>query len=239
MIDESRTLEIYGYTSDTLKPHSNKRVVTVCEGCGKYRDIKFKDYRELCRSCSMIGKRHQNYGKHCSEETKEKIRRSLLGRHHTKKEKKRMTKAHRKQRIKATEETKEKIRKALVIKCLSEEYRQRMSARFQGISYDEWESFAKEQLYCPRFNEVCRESNREKYGRRCFICGLPESENIASTGKHKKLSVHHVDMNKRQGCDGVRWKLVPVCLKHHIHSELWKARIMYLLENVWTSTADE
>ena len=110
-----------------------------------------------------------------------------------------------------------------------------MSAAKQGISYDEWENFASKQLYCPDFNEECKESNREKYDRKCFLTGLLEEENITSTGKQKKLAVHHVDMDKGQGCNGKKWKLVPLCIKWHgkVHNELWESRIIWLLDNVW------
>lgn len=112
----------------------------------------------------------------------------------------------------------------------------KISASHQGISYDEWEGFATGQEYCPEFDEVCRESNRDKYDRRCFLCDLLEEENITSTGMFKKLNVHHVDMNKNQGCDDIRWKLVPLCIKCHkpSHMKVWIARITWLLNNVWS-----
>lgn len=118
---------------------------------------------------------------------------------------------------------------------LTEERKHRISATLQGQTYDEWEKYASEQLYCSLFNEKCRESNREKYDRRCFLTGLPEKENITSTGKQKKLSVHHYDMDKGQGCNGKRWKLVPLCMKWYSrsHTKEWEARITWLLENVW------
>ena len=53
MIDEARTLEIYGYTSGELKPQSNKPVVAVCEECGKYRDVRRSAYHDLCKTCSV------------------------------------------------------------------------------------------------------------------------------------------------------------------------------------------
>jgi len=100
-------------------------------------------------------------------------------------------------------------------KYVSYETRKRLSASGQGISYDEWEGFANGQEYCPKFNEECRESNREKYGRCCFLCGLLESSNITSTNLQKRLAVHHVDMNKDQGCNGHKWKLIPLCMSCH------------------------
>ena len=115
---------------------------------------------------------------------------------------------------------------------LSEEHKRKMSATRQNKAYDEWESFACEKLYCPKFNEACKEANRAKYGHKCFICGLPQSQNITKTGKFQKLSVHHVDLNKNQGCDGTEWKLVPLCMHHHggSHDDEIIARLGYLIK---------
>ena len=220
MIDEEATFKKYGYTSDELKLKSAKRVVAICDECGQRRDLKFQDYRELCIRCShrhvsdytrkkiseaMSGENHPWYGKHHTEESKKKISESKSGENHP-----------------------------LYGKCHSEETKKKMSATKQGIAYEEWEAFSLDHLYCPKFDENCRESNRDKYNSKCFICGLPESENTDSNGKPRKLSVHHIDMDKLQGCDGVRWKLVPVCMHCHpiLHTELWESRIEYLLGNL-------
>lgn len=116
---------------------------------------------------------------------------------------------------------------------VSKEVRQKSSATKQGVAYDDWEEFAKEQKYCPRFNETCRESCRAKHNRECFICGKPESNNITKTGKHHRLSVHHVDMDKAQGCES-NWKLVPLCMSCHksVHNEELIARLGYLIKEV-------
>ena len=142
------------------------------------------------------GKNHPSYGKARSEETKQKISEAQKGRKSPNKG-----------------------------KPISEETKQRQSATKQGIPYDEWEKFAKEKLYCPKFNEACKESNREKYGRRCFICNKTERAN------GQKLSVHHVDMDKAQGCES-NWKLVPLCKRHHAtsHNEELIARLGYLIK---------
>ena len=115
---------------------------------------------------------------------------------------------------------------------VSETSKRKASATKQNIPYDEWESFACEKKYCPKFDEACRESCRSKYNHRCFICGLPQSKNIDKNGKVRKLSVHHVDMNKAQGCES-NWKLVPLCMKHHAtaHNDEMIARLGYCLTN--------
>ena len=107
---------------------------------------------------------------------------------------------------------------------------QHMSAGAQGVPYEEWESFACEKKYCPKFNEACRESCRAKYDHRCFMCGKKQADNKTKTGKVRKLSVHHVDMDRAQGCDS-NWKLVPLCLHHHAtaHNDEMIARLGYIL----------
>ena len=42
-------------------------------------------------------------------------------------------------------------------------------------------------------------------------------------------------MDKDQGCNGKKWKLVPLSMSWHgkVHNKLWKARIIWLLKNVW------
>jgi len=229
MIDEERTFEIYGYTSDTLSNGSGKKVVAACDDCGTYRDVLFYHYRDLCASCCQKGcyrskeTKNRNVaaarGQVCSDETKRKMSEARKGKPFSEKHKRRIAENHI----------------GFSGRKPTDEHKKKISASLQGIPYDKWEHFAKNSQYCPRFDDACRESNREKYGRKCFICELTESENITSSGKQKKLSVHHADMQKGQGCDGVKWKLVPVCLKCHrpLHNEMWKARIVYLLNNVW------
>ena len=52
MIDEDRTMQLFGYTSDGLLPYSKKPVAAVCEECGTYRVIRAGTYSHLCRSCN-------------------------------------------------------------------------------------------------------------------------------------------------------------------------------------------
>ena len=52
MIDEDRTMQLYGYYSSDLSPKSNKPIVKVCDKCGEYKVIKKNNYHNLCRSCS-------------------------------------------------------------------------------------------------------------------------------------------------------------------------------------------
>lgn len=89
--------------------------------------------------------------------------------------------------------------------------------------------------YCYKWDEDCKERNREKYNRECFFCGKLEE-------KIKHCS-HHADYNKNQGCDDTPdWKLVPLCNKCHSMTgggkekrEIWEARILYLHNEYWNN----
>lgn len=101
----------------------------------------------------------------------------------------------------------------------------KMSCSHQGISIEDFTGFTHNNPYCYKFNDSCKESNRNKYDRKCFICNKSEDQN------GQKLSVHHVDMNKNQGCNNIDWKLIPVCQSCHrkLHNNLCQSRIEYLL----------
>jgi endogenous inhibitor of DNA gyrase (YacG/DUF329 family) len=55
MIDEERTMELFGYTSDELRPKSAKPIIAVCDDCGMYRNVAKYGYRDLCMPCSKSG----------------------------------------------------------------------------------------------------------------------------------------------------------------------------------------
>jgi len=179
-------------------PQSHKKVVAICDGCGKVRIVFRSGYRDLCRKCGA--KIAAN-----SPEVRRKKSESHKG-------------------IPKSKAVKRKISATKKGKPKSEAEKQKYSAAKQGIPYDEWEAYACEKKYCPKFNDACRESNREKYGRECFICGKTEKAN------GQKLSVHHVDMDKAQGCES-NWKLVPLCRSCHIaaHNDEIIARLGYLI----------
>ena len=342
MIDEDRTMQLFLYTGDELKPQSNKRIVAVCDECGTYRVVPKYAYRDMCRSCaakkrcedlelrerqtvalkktwddpekremqsatlkkvwedpelrtrqsSVQRKRFEDpkerelQSLRCREgwanqdvrdrasiahkrqwadpDAREKLRLAQINRWSAPAEHERQSATLKKvwedpelrekarlMNLKRYEDPADRIKTSATSKKMwadtefkqsrriaqTKRYedpveREKLSAAVQGIPYDEWEGFATDSPYCPKFNEACRESNREKYDRRCFLSGTTEDDN------GQKLSVHHVDMNKNQGCDGHVWKLVPLCKKLHstAHTPTWTARIVYLLEHVWNQS---
>lgn len=59
MIDWKKSAELNSMTEDELRarfvryPQSNKKVVAICDGCGKVRSIKYQVYSDLCHKCSQ------------------------------------------------------------------------------------------------------------------------------------------------------------------------------------------
>ena len=79
MILEDATHEAFGYYPSALKPQSVKKILVVCDGCGKLRVIRKDAYHTLCRSCAKIGEKHHNYGKSMSREQKHKLSEAIKG----------------------------------------------------------------------------------------------------------------------------------------------------------------
>ena len=244
MINEERTLKDFKYTSNMLKLQSCKYVWAICIMCGKERKIQFRSYNnsktQICYTCGHKNKHlteehkknisKSNIGRVQSKETRAKISKSLTGKHRSEETKLKISKnmpdmsgvnnpnygkiASAETRLKQSN-AHMGIKNYNYGKSIPEETLRRRSATSQNIPYEEWTEYVTDSPYCPNFNEKCRESNREKYGRRCFLCNKPEKFNIDKNGIQRKLSVHHVDMNKQQGCDGHVWKLIPLCMKCH------------------------
>jgi len=149
MIDENRTLELFGYTSDSLSHASHKKVVAVCDECGEVRFIDYRQYRDRCRGCatqtdetrakmseSKKGERNPNYGKKLSGEQKKKLYDANKGKHQSDATKKKISIAkkgkcggenHPFYGKHQSDDTKKKISIAKKGKKLSDETRQRMS----------------------------------------------------------------------------------------------------------------
>jgi len=87
-------------------------------------------------------------------------------------------------------------------------------------------------LYCELFNNKFKEKIREKFDRKCFICGEHEEENI------KRLSVHHIDYFKASICRGKDWAFVPLCMSCHSQTNYNRYFWFNLLISYWTSNPE-
>jgi hypothetical protein len=78
-----------------------------------------------------------------------------------------------------------------------------------GKNHPNWNNGSSFLPYCPEFNDKIKELVRDAYDRKCLVCGKSELEN------GQKLSVHHTNYDKMQGCDGTDWRVVPLCIVCH------------------------
>jgi hypothetical protein len=213
MIDEYWTFKLYGYISEQLSPHSHKEIVVVCEECGQYRVSRMQQYRDLCKSCAKsLSNKERTYKPH-SEERKRCMSEIMKNRPWT-------------------EEHRENHRKAVVGSTLtfSEEHKQKISdaaKKRTGDKNSNWRGGSSYEPYCYKFNAQFKEAIRTKFGRKCFMCGLPEEDN------YSKLSVHHVSYNSKCQCDGTSCEFVPLCYschgRTHYSRESWERLIRNVL----------
>lgn len=103
-------------------------------------------------------------------------------------------------------------------KHLPEEHKQKMIKNQPyrcGEDASNWQGGKSFEPYCHKFNRRKKEEIRNQYNRKCYICRNDEKDNITKKGKTRKLSIHHIDGDKEQGCNGKQWKLIPLCIHCH------------------------
>lgn len=94
--------------------------------------------------------------------------------------------------------------------CSRECYNQTLIKRFTGKNNPNWNGGVSFEPYCNKFNHELKERIRNKQNRSCFLCGKSEIQN------ERRLSIHHIDNDKTQGCNGSKWKLVALCMSCHL-----------------------
>ena len=158
---------------------------------------------------SKIKNRMAHIGKTLSKEHKAKLSERMTGENHPL-----YGKLH-------SEEHKAKISAAMTGRTLSEEHKAKISTawtpekrakssaarigKYTGENGGNWRGGISFEPYCSKFNNQLKESIRNCDNRTCVLCGTSEIQN------GQRLSVHHIDSNKAQGCSGVPWYLCALC----------------------------
>lgn len=178
-----------------------------------------------------------------SEETKRKISESKKGRKHTEETKRRMSEARKlfspEQELQICEEYKEGYSgnflgnkwgcsNNTIISILK---RNNIKIRDRiGPTAPSWKGGISFEPYCPKFNKDLKERVREFFGRKCIISGITEKEN------GQKLSVHHVDYNKKSCCEIPKFNscpnlFVPLSKEYHGKTNFNQEYWMEMLSN--------
>ena len=155
---------------------------------------------------------HGHNGRNLSDEAKRKMSELNKGRKLLDETKRKMSEAKR--GGKHTKETKQKISEA----CKGEN-----SPHWQGgISFEP---------YCHKFNNSFKESVRDKFDRKCFLCNKDEKDN------GMKLAVHHVNYDKSCLCSDVKCEFVPLCRRCHgktnNNRDYWEETILAKLGRIF------
>jgi hypothetical protein len=109
----------------------------------------------------------------------------------------------------------------------TEEWRKMRSEMSRGEKSYAWRGGISFEPYCPEFNRNLKERVRDAYGRRCYLCLTTEEEN------KRRLSIHHNDYNKMQGCGKRPWNLLPLCHRCHARTNGNRWYWFSLLYNYW------
>lgn len=84
-------------------------------------------------------------------------------------------------------------------------------------------------------DDLLPHSNKRVWANCDNISGLPDYICNTLNGKVWKLDIHHVDYDKQQGCNDIKWLLIPLSRSNHmkIQGELksfWYRLFIYSLE---------
>lgn len=111
----------------------------------------------------------------------------------------------------------------------------KISCKKRDIHINNFDGFSNFDDYCYKFDNRLREKIRNKYNNCDYISGLPDYICNIFNNKKQKLDIHHIDYNKQQGCNDIKWFLIPLSRSNHmkIQGELksfWYKLFVYSLE---------
>jgi hypothetical protein len=110
-------------------------------------------------------------------------------------------------RLKAKDPT---ICKKISEKTKGKKRSEEMKQSIRGEKNHAWKGGISFFPYCIKFDRRRKKATRDFFNNTCICCGSHINE------LPKNLSVHHIDHDKEQGCNGKPFNLVPLC--HSCHS---------------------
>ena len=112
-------------------PKSNKRIIAICDTCGKIREVYFFSYATLCVSCSQkiaqLGRRH-------TDESKKKMSDAQIGKVVSDETRKRQSIAFTGRVV--SDESRKKMSIARRGRVVSDETKKKMSSSHKGIKHE-------------------------------------------------------------------------------------------------------
>ncbi len=190
-------------------------------------------------SASRRGEKNHMFGKTHTAEARAKISKAMSGENHPYYGKfgsehpsfgKRLSEEVRSKRSEATRGEKN----PMYGKRFSQDSRKKMSENHADVSGEKnprWEGGISFEPYCPKFNREFKERVRAFFEYSCVICGKTEGE------EYGKLSVHHVDYDKKVCCNERPPMFAAVCRRHNAIAnrdrERWQCIFHRIIDEIY------
>ena len=205
MIDEEATFEKFGYYAKDLKQKSAKKIVAVCDDCGKVRVLRKFQHRAFCRSCSKKGANSYNW-----QGGEVVLICEMCG-----------TKFPR-----VPSDIKSGTGKFCNCKC----HGKWLSKHFRGENAPGWKGGKSFEPYCHKFNDEFKEYIRDKFGRICFLCDKTEAENGRRLSVHHVNYNKDCGCDEDETC-----QFAPLCIscnsKVNFNRKMWESKIKAMMHN--------
>lgn len=221
-----------------MRPMPNKSYPRTKEHCKNISEALIRHYQAHPEARQRVSEFMAS--RELSEETKQKLSEAHRGKKLSEEHKEKMSESQRKRynnpnnlqklrEVLGSSKTRQRMSEAHKDKLHSPETRLKMSLAHSGSNHWNWKGGTSFEPYCPKFNERIKEQIRNRNNRCCTLCGKSEILN------GERLSIHHVDGDKTQGCDK-SWSLVSLCKSCHSRVHATKGQklieIEFILETI-------
>ena len=196
------------------------------------------------QSEEISGERHPLFGKHHTEETRQKISQTNLGHPTSEEARQKLSQAssgsnNPRYGVKLSQDQIERQKASLEkyyeenpekLEEIREKLLENRTTR-RGPESNLWKGGTSFEPYCYKFNEDLKDRVRSFFDYECLICGRSEFDNKRS------LCVHHVEYDKEACCHGKVVYFAPLCDVCHSKTnhdrEQWEAMLHRIIDEIY------
>lgn len=176
--------DYHKHSEETRKKMSDSRKGEKCYWYGKHRDTTTKEKLSIACKGKTSGKNNGMYGKHHSDEAKEKLRNANLGKKHSDEAKKKISESNK---LNYTDERRQSISAANKGKKLSDETKKKISDANKGKMHSDETKKLLSEIHKNRYKNMTTEE-REHLGH---TFSDEQKQHISNALKGRSLSDEH------------------------------------------------
>lgn len=176
--------DYHKHSEETRKKMSDSRKGEKCYWYGKHRDTTTKEKLSIACKGKTSGKNNGMYGKHHSDEAKEKLRNANLGKKHSDEAKKKISESNK---LNYTDERRQSISAANKGKKLSDETKKKISDANKGKTHSDETKKLLSEIHKNRYKNMTTEE-REHLGH---AFSDEHKQHISNALKGRSLSDEH------------------------------------------------